>query len=91
MTWLSLTAGAHSVRPVQHRVLISVPKKIVPLAVDRNRIKRLIREAVRCTGGSLGQPYKSIGFRVLRHIKGLKLKDVQDEIQRVSAGEAKFR
>jgi ribonuclease P protein component len=30
-----------------HRVLISVSNKLYPLAVDRNRVKRMIREAYR--------------------------------------------
>ncbi len=33
--------------PSKVQVLISVPKKNFPLAVDRNRIKRLMREAYR--------------------------------------------
>ncbi len=33
--------------PSKIQVLISVPKKNFPLAVDRNRIKRLMREAYR--------------------------------------------
>ncbi|MDP4712484.1 MAG: ribonuclease P protein component [Saprospiraceae bacterium] len=42
--WLPLE-GVQSVFPVQ--VAISVPRKKFPRAVDRNRIKRLIREAYR--------------------------------------------
>ena len=44
--WLSLKVAR---RPEQTRpeVFISIPKKAVPLAVKRNRLKRLIREAVR--------------------------------------------
>ncbi len=33
--------------PIIHQITISVPKKIFRLAVDRNRIKRLTREAYR--------------------------------------------
>jgi len=33
--------------PIIHQIAISVPKKIFRLAVDRNRIKRLTREAYR--------------------------------------------
>ena len=77
MGWLSLKTQ-DSPRP---RVFISVPKKIVPLAVDRNRIKRLIREAVRRRGDPPGRP--NAAFQVLQHVKGLKLKDVQDEIHRL--------
>jgi ribonuclease P protein component len=44
--WLSLTVlkSSPSDKP---RVLISVPKRAVKLAVRRNRLKRVLREAVR--------------------------------------------
>lgn len=43
--WLSLVISKNDDnRP---GVLIQIPKKAVPLAVHRNRLKRLIREAVR--------------------------------------------
>ena len=48
--WLSLTVS----QPVSSeaglrkaRVLISVPKRTVKLAVTRNRLKRILREAIR--------------------------------------------
>jgi RNase P protein component len=48
--WLSLTIleSPSSVRSSQQaRVHISVPKSTVKLAVTRNRLKRVLREAVR--------------------------------------------
>lgn len=39
--------------PSKVQVLISVPKKNFPLAVDRNRIKRLMRESYRKNNSSL--------------------------------------
>lgn len=44
--WLSLTVLKSSPSG-KHRVLISVPKRAVKLAVHRNRLKRVLREAVR--------------------------------------------
>lgn len=40
--WLSLTVSAG-----KPQVLISIPKKVVRLAVRRNRIRRVLREALR--------------------------------------------
>lgn len=50
--WLSLKildGSGDSIKTAKRRqsVLISIPKKVVPLAVCRNRIKRLLREALR--------------------------------------------
>lgn len=36
------------------RFVVSVPKKNFSLAVDRNKIKRLLREIIRKSGGGLG-------------------------------------
>jgi len=65
--WLSLKVleNASKKPPAKPQIHISVPKKIVPLATRRNRIKRLIREAVRKEAffGDAGKVYL---FRVLR-------------------------
>ena len=48
--WLSLTVlESHSsdTNPKKARVHISIPKRTVKLAVTRNRMKRVLREAVR--------------------------------------------
>jgi hypothetical protein len=44
--WLSLTVLDPSPSP-KARVHISIPKRAVKLAVRRNRLKRVLREAVR--------------------------------------------
>ena len=75
MSWLSLKV----LDSPKRSVLISVPKKIIPRAVDRNRVKRLIREAVR------RDPYfeaeKRFTFKVLSHQPALKLQDVKKLIE----------
>lgn len=51
--WLSLkvqNARPSKTRPAQGRVFISVPKRVVRLAVERNRIRRVLREAIRLGG-----------------------------------------
>ena len=48
--WLSLTVlepPSPEMNPKKARVHISIPKRAVKLAVTRNRLKRLLREAVR--------------------------------------------
>ncbi len=48
----------------QVSVLISVPKKKVKLSVNRNRIKRLIREAYRLNKHKLNQIPDSVGIDI---------------------------
>ena len=62
-------------------LLISVPKKIVHLAVQRNRLKRLIREAFRKAVGAGFKPAhtgKTYLFRVTEDPGDLGLKEVQE-------------
>ena len=81
MGWLSLTVGSALERSLRHenRVLISVPKKIVPLATQRNRIKRLIREAVR--QDAFCKREKLFTFKVLSPAEGMKLEAVKKMIE----------
>ena len=60
-------------------IFISVPKKIVPLAVGRNRLKRLIREALR--GDSYFGKESCCTFRVSSYVPGLKLGDVKKAVE----------
>ena len=75
MVWLSLKI----LNSPRAGVFISVPKKIVPLAVSRNRLRRLIREAVRADAYFEGE--KSFTFKVLSSAPGLKLGDVKRVIE----------
>jgi len=56
----------------------SVPKKQVPLAADRNRIKRLMREAVRKHFGDVltAAHMKHTGIRIVLMFKREKAKDI---------------
>lgn len=42
--WLAFKIAAS---PANRKLIISIPKRVVPLSVRRSRLKRLIREAVR--------------------------------------------
>ena len=82
--WLSLRvsikpeSGNHSSKASP---LISIPKKIVRLATQRNRIKRLIREAFRKE--VLIDQKKLYGFRVMRKPRDPGLKEVQEIIAKL--------
>ncbi|MFA5834196.1 MAG: ribonuclease P protein component [Bacteroidota bacterium] len=56
----------------------SVPKKRVPLAVDRNRIRRLMRECVREHSGELFTTFreKNVGAKIVLMFKGEKNKQI---------------
>ena len=60
-------------------LLMSVPKKRVALAVRRNRIKRLIREAFRRADRL--DPTKIYFFRVMKNPGPVEFKDVKDAMR----------
>ena len=55
-----------------------MPKKRVPLAVDRNRIRRLMRECVREHSGELFTTFreKNVGAKIVLMFKGEKNKQI---------------
>jgi ribonuclease P protein component len=72
---------------VSGAVLISIPKKIVPLAVRRNRIKRLIREVTRKNSAFSGP--KLYSFRVHSEPGGqVGLQDVRQAIEQCLSRQA---
>ena len=80
-SWLSLTVSGkdHSgIASGKVTLLIAVPKKVVRLATQRNRIKRLIREAVR--GDTFFKGEKIYTFKVRKFHKELDLALVLKEI-----------
>lgn len=80
-SWLSLRISESGVKNLEKSPVffISVPRKIVRLATERNRIKRLIREAVR-----LNPEFKSAGkvlyFSVRKKPKRPNLEDVKKQL-----------
>lgn len=63
-------------------IFISIPKKAVHLATDRNRIKRLIREAVR-ENSCFKDPSKVYLFRVLKAPSKPRLSQVQGLLKKM--------
>lgn len=60
------------------QVTVAVSKKVAPRAVDRNRIKRIIKEALR-----KGDLAGSLVFFVKKNIAGLKSYQVEQFIKRI--------
>lgn len=88
--WLSLKVIDHSASPQgvgaralspRYRLLIRVPKKIVRRAIQRNRIKRLIRETVRL-GGLFDEAGRTYLLQVHRNPGDIGL----DETRRMLSG-----
>ncbi len=76
--WVADPKDAHRRQPV----FISIPKKAVPLATSRNRLKRLIREAIR-KDVFFQDKRRVYWMRVIREIKGLKLGDVRAVLEKL--------
>ena len=84
-TWLSLEVSEHVAfkdRILKPGVFISVPKKVVPLATRRNRLKRLIREAVRADD-YFQKRDKVYYFRIREWPGEIRLNDVKKMIARL--------
>lgn len=58
---------------------ISVPKKVIPLATQRNRIKRLIREVIR-KKPVLKNPDKIYCFKVMRKKEDIDFRAASEAI-----------
>jgi ribonuclease P protein component len=63
----------------QKRPRISIGKKVAPLAVDRNRIRRIFFEALR----SLGKKNAQISVMVKKNLKDLKTTDIKNELRKL--------
>ena len=83
--WLSLKV----LPKTPARLLISVPKKVVPLATQRNRLKRLIRETVRLDRYFDKQP-GVYHFRVGRFPGPLGLEEVRRVVHQLQPGLGKI-
>lgn len=78
--WLSLTvseAKNPEKNGAKKAFFISVPKKIVARAVRRNRLKRVLREALR---GLVLPPGKAHVFRVMRSPEKVNLQTAQEAL-----------
>jgi len=76
----TVSGPANKAAKTSPRVLISVPKKLVRLATERNRLKRLVREAVR--KDAFFKAPRVYYFRVLARPTKPGLSDVQRQIVR---------
>lgn len=79
--WLSLTVSEEKSpkhNAARQRFLISIPKAIVRLAVRRNRIKRVLREALR--NKSYFKENKVYIFKVLRWPDKINLENARDAV-----------
>lgn len=65
-------------RSTNARATITITKKVAPKAVDRNRIKRIIKEALRSAKIEKGQ----LQIIVKRNIANLKSYQVQEKIEK---------
>jgi len=86
-SWLSLAVSGkdNSVKAFDKALFfIAVPKKVVSRATARNRVKRLIREAVR--GDVFFEANKIYAFKVRSVPKNLDLRAVQKTIDRLKNG-----
>ncbi|HXV18494.1 MAG TPA: ribonuclease P protein component [Candidatus Omnitrophota bacterium] len=66
--WLTLKVSDPLKKPQsspETTVFFSIPKRSVRLATDRNRLRRVLREALR-TGGFKLRPGKIYSFRVIQ-------------------------
>ncbi len=66
--------------PLGQRIIITIPKSVVAQAVGRNRIRRLLREAVRADQ-KFSKPYWQHRFIVRKNPGALKLADVSRALQ----------
>jgi len=61
---------------IGEKLTIVVSKKVAPLAVDRNRVKRLIKEALR----QMAMDSSSLKIIVKKNIADAKMAQVKDEL-----------
>ncbi len=84
-SWLSFEVSEkdpRKPRSAKPLIFISIPKKVVHLATDRNRIKRLIREAVR-ENSCFKDQSKVYLFRVLKTPLKPRLSQVKELLKKI--------
>ena len=83
--WISLRLIRPAIREAQPRrpfVTISIPKKVLRLATRRNRLKRLIKEAIRADG-SFKEKDKFYAFVVMAYPGRVSLNDVKTALTKL--------
>ena len=70
-----------------HRLGITASKRVARLAVDRNRMKRLLREMFRLSGAMLQElePHYDWVLNAKRSLLKVKLADSLEDFQRIAA------
>jgi len=71
----------------RHRLGITASKRVARLAVDRNRMKRLLREMFRLSEGTLQgvEPHYDWVLNAKRSLLKVKLADTLEDFQRIVA------
>ncbi|HEV2800987.1 MAG TPA: ribonuclease P protein component [Pyrinomonadaceae bacterium] len=74
-----------------HRLGITASKRVARLAVERNRMKRLLREMFRLSGETLQgvEPHYDWVLNAKRSLLKVKLADALEDFQRIAAAVAK--
>lgn len=74
----------------RHRLGITASKRVARLAVDRNRMKRLLREMFRLSGATLQgvEPHYDWVLNAKRSLLKVKLADSLEDFQRIAAAVA---
>ncbi|HEX8632667.1 MAG TPA: ribonuclease P protein component [Pyrinomonadaceae bacterium] len=82
-----MTAFVRQNEAGQHRLGITASKRVARLAVDRNRMKRLLREMFRLSGATLQgvEPHYDWVLNAKRSLLKVKLADALEDFQRIAA------
>ena len=88
-----MTAFVRQNESGQHRLGITASKRVSRLAVDRNRMKRLLREMFRLSEATLQglEPHYDWVLNAKRSLLKVKLADSLEDFQRIAATVARDR
>ena len=82
-----MTAFVRQNEAGHHRLGITASKRVARLAVDRNRMKRLLREMFRLSGATLQgiEPHYDWVLNAKRSLLKVKLADTLEDFQKIAA------